>query len=76
MNEEEYFASRSGDDTNKLLREYCRTFHGPYYNIEETGIHLSPAELRADLLHCLYHNKPKDQISQPGKHLIELAHAN
>lgn len=73
MSEEEYFASRSSDDTNRLLREYCRAFHGPYYNIEETGIRLTPAELRADLLHCLYHNKTKDEIDKPDEHLIALA---
>lgn len=73
MSEEEYFANRSGDDTNKLLREYHRAFHKGYFDIEETGVNLTDAELRADVLHCLYRNRPKEQNDQPGPELVRLA---
>ncbi|OXN01598.1 hypothetical protein [Bifidobacterium vansinderenii] len=72
MTEEEYFAAHNGDGINKLLRSYHRAFRKGYFDIEATGVRLSEEELRADLLHCLYHNKPKDMIDSPDKRLIEL----
>ena len=54
MSEEEYFTQHHNDNTDLLLLDYSERFETPYFNIEDTGINLSEAELRADLLHCLY----------------------
>lgn len=76
MSEEDYFTQHRGEDTDDLLARYGLQFGEPYFNIEDTGINLSEAELRADLLHCLYHNKPKDHIGQPSRNLIALVLAD
>lgn len=76
MSEEEYFTQHHNDNTDLLLLGYSERFETPYFNIEDTGVTLTDTELRADLLHCLYHNKPKDHIDQPSRNLIALALAD
>lgn len=76
MSEEEYFTQHHNDNTDMLLLDYSERFESPYLNIEDTTTALTDTELRADLLHCLYHNKPKDEIDEPDAHLTALALAD
>ena len=76
MSEEEYFTQHHNDNTDMLLLDYSERFETPYFDIEDTGVALTDTELRADLLHCLYHDKPKDKIDAPDDHLTALALAD
>lgn len=73
MSEQEFFIQHRHVDTRRLLFDYSIAFHKGYFSVESVGPKLTDTELRAHLLHCLYHNKPKDDLNQPEHELIRLA---
>ncbi|WP_044088090.1 hypothetical protein [Bifidobacterium bombi] len=55
-----FVAKHNDDSTNALLRDYCRAFHKPFFDIEDTSIDLTEDETRIAALRCLYEGKSRE----------------
>lgn len=48
-------------DTDAALGSYCRMFHGPFFNIEDTSINVSDEELYWWISWCIFYGRSKDE---------------
>ena len=48
-------------DTDEALGTYCRMFHGPFFNIEDTSISVSDEELYRWVSWCIFYGRSKDE---------------
>jgi hypothetical protein len=48
-------------DTDEALGTYCRMFHGPFFNIEDTSINVSDEELYRWVSWCIFYGRSKDE---------------
>lgn len=58
---EDHDATTLKNDTDDASITYCRMFHEPFFNIEDTSINVSDEELYRWVSWCIFHGRSKDE---------------
>ncbi len=59
---EDHDATTLKQDTSAALRSYCRMFHGPFFNIENTSsTNISDEELYRWVSWCIFYGRSKEE---------------